>query len=210
MSNSFRIEELGAYYHINANALNDMPLFRDDVDRMRFFALLEEEVENSHWTVLEYTLMTTHYHLLLRLNKYTLSSGFQRLQSRYARSFNRRHNRRGPLWLRRFHDVLTVSERQLFEVVRYIALNAPRAGMVKRAEDWPWCSYGAAIGVHPPDPIVDEKTLLGLFSPRPAVARTQLRRFVEEVNPRERWRQTQLRRGSETALTPRSATTSRK
>ena len=69
MSNSFRIEAVGAYYHINANALNDMPLFRDDVDRMRFYGFLLEEVERSEWTVLEYTLMTTHYHLLLRLNK---------------------------------------------------------------------------------------------------------------------------------------------
>ncbi|HEY2777162.1 MAG TPA: transposase [Gaiellaceae bacterium] len=199
MSNSCRIEEIGAFYHVNANALNDMPLFRDDVDRMRFLGLLEDEVEESDWTLLEYTLMTTHYHLLLRLNKCTLSSGFRRLQSRYARTYNRRHNRRGPLWLRRFDDVMPVSERHLFEVIRYIALNAPRAGMVKKADDWPWCSYGAAIGVHPPDPLVDEEALLGLFSPRPAVARRQLRQFVEEVNPRERWRQTQLRRGSEPA-----------
>ena len=204
MSNSFRIEAVGAFYHVNANALNDMALFRDDVDRMRFFEFLEDELERSDWTLLEYTLMTTHYHLLLRLNKPTLSSGFRRLQSRYARSYNRRHSRRGPLWLRRFHDVMPVSERHLFEVIRYIALNAPRAGMVKRPEDWPWCSYGAAIGVHPPDPIVDEKTLLELFSPRPAVARKQLRQFVEEVNPRERWRQTQPRRGSDAALTPSS------
>ncbi len=192
MSNSFRIEAVGAYYHINANALNDMPLFRDDVDRMRFYGFLLEEVERSEWTVLEYTLMTTHYHLLLRLNKCTLSSGFQRLQSRYARRYNRRHGRRGPVWLRRFHDAMPLSQRHLFEVVRYIALNAPRAGMVKRAEDWPWCSYGAAIGVHPPDPIDVERALLELFSPPPAAARAQPRNFVEEVNPRERWRQTQL------------------
>jgi REP-associated tyrosine transposase len=207
MSNSFRIEDPGAYYHLSANALNDMPLFRDDLDRMRFYELLVEEVERSEWTLLGYTFMTTHYHLLLRLNKCTLSSGFQRLQSRYARRYNRRHNRRGPLWLRRFHDVMTVSERHLFEVIRYISLNAPRAGMAKRAEDWPWCSYGAAIGLHPPDPIVDEAAPLELFSPKAAVARKQLRKFVEEVDPRERWRQTRLRAGSERAQTPRSATT---
>jgi putative transposase len=205
VANSFRIEEIGAYYHLNANALNDMPLFRDDVDRMRFYDLLEEEVERSEWTVLEYTLMSTHYHVLLRLNKCTLSTGFQRLQSRYARKYNRRHNRRGPLWLRRFHDVMTLSERHLFEVIRYIALNASRAAMVKRAEDWPWCSYGAAIGVHPPDPIVDEEALLELFSPRMEVARKRLREFVEEVNPRERWRQTKLRGGSEPAQTLRGS-----
>ena len=208
MSNSFRIEEAGAYYHINANALNDMPLFRDDVDRMRFFGLLEEEVERSEWTVLEYTLMTTHYHLLIQLKKCTLSSGFQRLQSRWARTYNRRHNRRGPLWLRRFYDTMPVSERHLFEVIRYIALNAPRAGMVKAAEDWSWCSYGAAIGLYPPDPIVDEKALLELFSSRPSVARQRLRKFVEERDPRERWRQTRLRAGSEPAQTRRSESTS--
>ena len=192
MSNSFRIEEVGAYYHVNANALNDMPLFRDDVDRMRFLELLEEEVERSEWTILEYTLMTTHYHVLLQLKKATLSSGFQRLQSRYARRYNRRHNRRGPLWLRRFYDVMPLSDRHLFEVVRYIALNAPRAGMVAAAEEWPWCSYGAAIGVHTPDPIVDAKALLELFAARPALARERLRKFVEEKDPRERWRQSKL------------------
>ena len=208
MSTSFRVQEIGAYYHINANALNDMALYRDDVDRLRFLALLEDEVERSEWTLLEYTLMSTHYHLLLRLNKLTLSSGFQRLQSRYARAYNRRHNRRGPLWLRRFHDVMTVTETHLFEVIRYIALNPTRAGIVKRAEDWPWGSYGAAVGVDPPDSIADEEALLELFSPRPDVARRMLQEFVEEVNPRERWRQTRLRGASGAAQTPRSATTS--
>ena len=197
VSNSFRIEEVGAFYHVNANALNDMPLFRDDVDRMRFYELLEEEVERSEWTILEYTFMTTHYHVLLQLKKCTLSSGFQRLQSRYARTYNHRHNRRGPLWLRRFHDVMPVSDRHLLEVIRYIALNAPRAAMAGAAEDWPWCSYGAAIGVHPADPMVDEKALLEIFSSNPESARAQLREFVEESDPRQRWRQTQLRAGSD-------------
>ena len=192
MANSVRIEEIGAHYHVTANALNDAPLFRDDLDRMRFFALLEEEVKRSEWTVIAYTLMTTHYHVLLQLTKCTLSSGFQRLQSRYARTFNRRHGRRGPVWLRRFHDVMPVSDRHLLEVIRYIALNAPRAAMVKAPEDWPWCSYGAAIGCHPPDPIVDEPRLFELFAAKPTIARDRLRAFVEEKDPRERWRQRNL------------------
>jgi hypothetical protein len=65
--------------------------------------------------------------------------------------------------------------------------------MVAAAEDWPWCSYGAAIGAFAPDPLVDEKALLGLFSPKPAVARRKLQAFVEEKDPRERWRQSRLR-----------------
>jgi putative transposase len=75
--------------------------------------------------LLEYTLLTSHYHLLLKIKKKALSSGFKRLPSRYARAYNRRHNRRGVVWLRRFHDVMIESDRHLFETVRYIAQNAP-------------------------------------------------------------------------------------
>jgi REP element-mobilizing transposase RayT len=194
---TFRIEQPGATYHINANALDGMPLFRDDVDRELFYGLLADEVAASRWTLLEYTLMTTHYHLLLRIEKCTLSSGFKRLQSRYARRYNKRHDRRGVVWMQRFHDELIESERHLFEAVRYIALNAPRARMVEAAEDWPWCSYGSAIGTHPADPIVDERELLALFGRDPAVARRRLRAFVEEKDPRARWRQTFVRRPSD-------------
>jgi REP element-mobilizing transposase RayT len=194
---TFRIEEPGTTYHINANALDGMPLFRDDADRELFFHLLADEVAESEWTLLEYTLMTTHYHLLLRIQKRTLSSGFKRLQSRYARRYNKRHGRRGVVWMQRFHDEPIESERHLYETVRYIALNAPRARMVEAAEHWAWCSYGSAIGLYPPDPIVDEKALLTLFARDPAVARRRLRAFVEEKDPRVRWRQTRVRRLSD-------------
>ncbi|MGZ4290303.1 MAG: transposase, partial [Gaiellaceae bacterium] len=188
MSTKPRIEDPGAYYHVNASALDGLSLFRDDVDRVRFFELFAEEVERSEWTILEYTFMTTHYHVLLQLKKCTLSSGFRNLQSRYARSYNRRHGRRGVVWQRRFFDGMVESDRHLFEAVRYIALNAPRAGMVEAAEDWPWCSYGAAIGRHRPDPLVDEPALLELFARDVPKARAKLKAFVEEKDPRVRWR----------------------
>jgi REP element-mobilizing transposase RayT len=197
MSNKHRIEEPGASYHINANALDGMPLYRDEVDRLRFFDMFADEAERSDWTILEYTLMTTHYHVLLTLNKCTLSSGFQRLQSRYARSYNRRHRRRGVVWQERFHDEMVETESHLFETVRYVALNAPRARMVEAPEDWPWCSYGAAIGRQGPDPLVDEQALLGLFSDDVETARRELQAYVEERDPRVRWRQSRLRGSSD-------------
>jgi REP element-mobilizing transposase RayT len=194
---TIRIEEPGMTYHINANALDGMSLFRDDVEREHFYDLLADQIADSEWTLLEYTFMTTHYHLLLRIEKCTLSSGFKRLHSRYARMYNKRHDRRGVVWMQRFHDELIESERHLFESVRYIALNAPRARMVEAPESWPWCSYGSAIGAYPADPIVNEKELLSLFGRDPAAARRRLREFVEEKDPRVRWRQTRVRRSSD-------------
>lgn len=189
MTTPIRVEVPGAVYHVNANALDGMALYRDDVDRSRFFELFAEEIERSAWTILEYTFMTTHYHVLLQLNTCTLSSGFQRLQSRYARAYNSRHGRRGVVWQSRFHDEMVLTDRHLFETIRYLALNAPRAQMVDAAEDWAWCSYGAAIGSYDRDPLVDEDALLGLFAPTVLSARQKLRAFVEEKDPRVRWRQ---------------------
>jgi putative transposase len=197
VSNSVRLEVVGAYYHVNANVLDGMPLFRDEVDRLAFLELLDRERGRSSWTLLAYTLMTTHYHLLLKLNELTLSSGFQHLHSAYARGYNRRHDRRGVVWQKRFHDELIDSDSHLLEVVRYIALNAPRANMCKAPEAWCWSSYGASIGRHTQLLLIDEQELLGLFGGSTREARRRLQNFVGERDPRERRRQTLVRRGSD-------------
>ena len=52
------------------------------VDRQKFMDLVGEEIERSCWTCLGYSVVETHYHLVIRIEKLTLSSGFQRLNSR--------------------------------------------------------------------------------------------------------------------------------
>ncbi len=187
-----RIEVPGALYHVNANAAQPLPLYRDEVDRLTFVDLVIDECVRSDWSVLAYALMTTHYHLLVRIRKPTLSSGFQRLQSMYARRYNRRHKRRGVVWQTRFHDELIDSEGHLYETIRYIALNPTRAQMCEKPEDWPWSFYGPAIGAQPSDVLVDEDDLLGLFGSRESRARRELRRYVEEKDPRARRAQRRL------------------
>lgn len=185
-----RLEVVGAIYHVNGKAVHGMKLFVDESDRALFMRLLARQARLSGWCVLAYSLMTTHFHVLFRLDKPELSSGFQCLNSMYARLYNRRHGRRGALWQRRYFDSIVETHGHLYEVIRYIALNAPRAQACEAAEDWPWCGYGAAIGTSPPDPLVDESELLRLFGTRPEEARERLRWFVEEADPRERFRQT--------------------
>ena len=181
-----RIDEAGSTYHVNAKAVAGLSVYRDDYDRDRFLAMLGSEVVRSKWRVLAYALLSTHYHVLLTLEEPTLSSGFQRLNGRYARSYNRRWDRRGAVWQRRFFDAQVVSDAHLLETTRYIALNPKRANMCAAPEDWPWCSYGGTIGAFRSDPIIDEAAILRLFDKDPARARAEYRRFVEEKDPRER------------------------
>jgi REP element-mobilizing transposase RayT len=201
-----RIEIAGVAYHVNAKAVHGTKLFTDEVDRAVFLALLQAEVKRSDWELLAYSLMTTHFHVLLRLREPTLSSGFQHLNGRYARAYNTRHGRRGALWQRRYFDAMIETESHLYETIRYIARNAPRAGACQAPEDWQWCNYGSAIGAFAPDPIVDEPMLLRLFGPSPSEAREGLRAFVEESDLRQRRGQTYVRHTSDDAAHPTPAT----
>jgi len=185
-----RIEVVGATYHVNGKAVHGTKLFVDESDRFLFLRMLGDQAIRSDWCLLAYSLMTTHYHLLLQLRKPTLSSGFHRLNSIYARAYNARHGRRGALWQRRFFDSMVATDGHLYEAIRYIALNAPRANACVRPEDWPWSNYGSAIGRARCDELVDERALLRLFGTRRDVAMRRLREYVEEADPRRRVSQT--------------------
>jgi REP element-mobilizing transposase RayT len=191
-------------YHVNIKAVSGVRAFPDTYHRSRFLDFLAEEVAKSDWICLGYTVLGTHFHVLIELADLTLSSGFQRLNSRYSRWFNRKHGRTGALWQARFYDVLIESDFQLLEAERYVALNAVRAGLAERPEDWPFCHYGALVGVHPPDPLVDEAAILRLLGRNRSQARLRLHAYVEEVDVRVR-RQTFLRAKTERARTPKVA-----
>jgi REP element-mobilizing transposase RayT len=184
-------------HHCVQHGVNDMPIFRDDNDRELFLLLLGQEIARSQWQCLAYSLMRTHYHLLIRLTKETLSSGFQRLNGRYAQQYNLRHGRRGHLFERRFRDVLVETEAHRYEVSRYIHLNAPRANICPRPEDYPWSDYAATVGLAAPDPLVDATSAVAIFGASLSTARRRYVRFVEEADPRVRRGQTRVRPGSD-------------
>lgn len=187
-----RLELEGATYHVTQHGVDDRKIFRDDVDRAKFLALLQEEVERSRWPCLAYSLMSTHYHLLVRLEQLTLSSGFQRLNGRYAQAYNNRYARRGHLFERRFRDVIVETDTHRYEVTRYIHLNAIRANMCRSPEAHVWSDYGSTVGLLPRDPIVDPRISLELFGDRLDVARKAYMGFVAEADPRVRRGQTRV------------------
>jgi putative transposase len=181
-----RIVLVNRAYHVMSNGVEDCDIYRDDEDREVFLTYLDREVVRSEWDCFGYSLMDTHFHTLIELAAETLSSGMQHLKSTYARYFNRKYGRRGALWRSRFTGVLVETDAQMLETTRYIANNALAAGMCDKPEDHVWCNYGAAVGVAPPDRIVNEGKLLGLFAVDRNNARERLREFVEEKDPRRR------------------------
>ena len=82
-------------------------------------------------------------------------SGFMKeLKTRYTKWYNKRHERRGTLWMERFKSVLIEDKREktgmgedaLRVMGLYIDLNPVRAGLVEDPKDYRWSGYGAAMG----------------------------------------------------------------
>ena len=193
---------MGVAYHVIIKAVAGVRAFPDSYHRSRFVDFLAVEIAKSDWRCLGYTILGTHCHIIVELRDLTLSSGFQRLHSTYAKWFNQKHGRTGALWQARFYDVMIESDFQFLETQRYVALNAVRAGLVKRPEDWSYCHYGAAIGAYPPDPLIDEDAILQLLGRNRRQARLRFQEYVEETDVRRR-RQMFLRGASDRAQTPK-------
>lgn len=49
----------------------------------------------------------------------------------------------------------------------YVSLNPVRAGVVTRPEEWPWCSYGATVGLAPAASFLAIDLVLELFGDGP-------------------------------------------
>ena len=70
------------------------------------------------------------------------------LKQRFTMRYNSMHKRTGTLWEGRFRSVIVEGDRcgeVLSAMAAYIDLNAVRAGIVERAEEYRWCGYGAAV-----------------------------------------------------------------
>jgi len=76
---------------------------------------------------------------------------------RYTRRVNFRQNWRGYLWQGRFGSV-AMDEGHLLAAARYAEMNPVRAGLVGRAEEWPWSSAAAHVSGRP-DPLAQSEWL---------------------------------------------------
>ena len=166
-------------YHLTARGNGGSAIFVDDFDRLYLLDLLVRVVRGLHWSCFAYCLMGNHYHLLVQTAEPNLSNGMHLLQTSYVRRFNRRHDRQGHLFGRRFHDQPISRDEHLVAAAVYTVLNPVRAGIVERPEEWRWSSYGATAGLEEEPAFLDVEPLLSMLSPSTSRARELFREMVE-------------------------------
>ena len=86
-----------------------------------------------------WVLMPDHWHGVVELGESeSLGDLMQTVKGHSSRHVNLVLNRREPVWMAGFHDRALRCEENLVEVARYVVANPVRAGLVRRAGDYPY------------------------------------------------------------------------
>jgi putative transposase len=153
----------GGYYHVYTRGNNRVEIYVDDHDREFFLRMLQRSASKYKWVVLEWCLMTTHYHFVVIVPENGLSQGMSELNGSFSRWANRRHGRCNHLFGARFNSNEIKTDEYLVGACSYVALNPVRAGLCTAPDEWRWSGYRASVGIEPPRPLHARDVLLAHF-----------------------------------------------
>lgn len=148
----------GIPYHVTQRGNRRAQTFFEDGDYALYRDLLAQSAERAGAEVWAYCLMPNHVHIIVvPADADGLRRTFADTHRRYTGFINARHRWTGHLWQGRFGAV-AMDEAHLVAATRYVAMNPVRARLVSRAEDWPWSSTRAHLGLAD-DPLVRTRPL---------------------------------------------------
>lgn len=148
-------------------------IFRNPDDYKGFLLLLREAGQRFAVSLFVYCVMPNHFHLILRPDApRALSAYMHWLTTTQVRRIHQSYGTvgEGHIYQERFRNVTVTSETQFVNACRYVEANPLRAGLVDRAEQWPYssCSSEQLVGRPPlaPWPIPRPSPWLDLVNTR--------------------------------------------
>jgi putative transposase len=135
---------LGGYvYHVLNRANAQRTIFEQPGDYVAFEQILIEAVERTATRLLAYCILPNHWHLLVWPRKDSELSrfvGWLTLTHTQRWHAFRRSAGTGHVYQGRFKSFPIEEDEHFYTAARYVERNASRAGLVRRAETWPYGS----------------------------------------------------------------------
>jgi putative transposase len=177
-----RLNLPGLYYHLIVRGIERRRIFRKTSDYLDFLTRLGENLVASGCRCFAWALMPNHIHLLLLSGIRGLVDLMHPLLTGYAVTFNLKYRRVGYLFQNRYKSIICQEDPYFLELVRYIGLNAVRAGLVNTPEElveYPWSSHGAMMGRRK-IPWLEKDAVLSRFGSTTQSATLAYERFMLE------------------------------
>ena len=149
MARQPRLDTPGALHHVIGRGIERATIFRTDADRNDFLDRLADLCVDGNLMVYAWSLLSNHFHLLVRTGRQPISKSMKKLLTGYVVKFNLRHKRCGHLFQNRYKSIICEEDPYLLELMRYIHLNPLRAGMVGDLEElrhYRWAGHSVIMG----------------------------------------------------------------
>ncbi len=144
MPRTARASRANFCYHVLNRGNAHAQVFHKPGDYGSFVELIEAAARRSPMRILAYCLMPNHFHLVLwPSGDGDLGPWMQWLMTSQVRRHHRHYGSSGHVWQGRFKAFPIEEDDHLRVVLRYVERNPLRAGLVERAEAWPWSSLAA-------------------------------------------------------------------
>jgi len=143
MSRPLRVDKGGEIYHCINRAVGRQIIFKDDKNYRLFESVLQEIVEITDMRILAYSLMPTHFHLVLfPKNDGDLSDFMKRITVTHTQRYRVITDTvgEGPLYQGRYKSFIIQDDKHLLTVLRYVERNPLTARLVKNILEW---KYGS-------------------------------------------------------------------
>jgi putative transposase len=175
----------GMVYHVLNRGNDRRPLFRKRGDFEAFAKILVDGLDRANVELFAFCLMGNHWHLLLRpKGDGDLAAYLSWVTNTHVKRVRaHRPGTSGHLYQGRYKSFPVQGgsgrgqggDGHFLEVARYVEANAKRAGLVRRAIDWQWSSFGC-----------DTELAAALLSDWPVDKPGSWAALVEEVQPKGR------------------------
>jgi len=158
-----RSDVSASFFHVVNRSVRKEPIFLRPTDYTAFLKALRQGLNRYPIRLIAYCLMPNHWHLVVGPNSTkSLSSFMQWVTATHATRWHRRRKTvgQGPVYQGRFSSKGIEAAGSLMLACRYVERNALEAGLVARAQDWPWSSLSERMRPKPRLPLVNTPFLI--------------------------------------------------
>jgi REP element-mobilizing transposase RayT len=159
-----RIVVSGVFYEVTSKGARGTAIFDTDELKSFFLTVLSRTLEKFSYQCYGWSLLDDHYHLILKSSKTSISKFMQRINSIYAKHYNRVTNGQGTVFYRRFASIIVQEETGLKDLIRYVHLNPIRNGActLEQLDTYKWCGHHS-LANNESDQIQNTGDVLKLF-----------------------------------------------
>lgn len=134
MARKVRIFVENTSQHIILKSINNLTLFKEEIDYKMFIQMLKEANSINEVKIHSYILMPKYFEFLATpMHEKALAKFLQSLGRKYVAYYNKKYNRSGTIWDGRYRASLVEDEAFLFDVMKHIEKKAPTSHMFSSA-----------------------------------------------------------------------------